>query len=83
MEYLWFVLIGLAAGWLGGRIMKGKGFGLIGNMVVGVIGAILGGFLLGLMGFQSATLLGHLVSATLGACVLIVLLGFVKPRRAD
>jgi uncharacterized membrane protein YeaQ/YmgE (transglycosylase-associated protein family) len=82
MQFLWFVLLGLAAGWLGGRIMKGGGFGLIGNMVVGVIGAILGGFLLGLMGFQAVSLLGQLVSATLGACVLIVLLRFVKPRRA-
>jgi len=81
MELLWFILIGLAAGWLGGRIMKGGGFGLIGNMIVGVIGAILGGFLLGLLGFQAVSLLGHLVSATIGACVLIVLLGFVKPHR--
>ncbi|HEX6886020.1 MAG TPA: GlsB/YeaQ/YmgE family stress response membrane protein [Planctomycetota bacterium] len=81
MELFWFILIGLAAGWLGGRIMKGGGFGLIGNMIVGVIGAVLGGFLLGLLGFQAVSLLGHLVSATVGACVLIVLLGFVKPRR--
>jgi len=82
MEFLWFVLIGLAAGWLAGRIMKGGGFGLVGDLVVGVIGAILGGFLLGLMGFQAVSMLGHLLSATLGACVLIVLLRFVKPRRA-
>ncbi|RIK72891.1 GlsB/YeaQ/YmgE family stress response membrane protein, partial [candidate division KSB1 bacterium] len=42
---LWFLLIGLAAGWLAGTIMKGSGFGLIGNLVVGVIGALLGGFI--------------------------------------
>ena len=82
MEFLWFVLIGLAAGWLAGRLMKGGGFGLVGDLVVGVIGAILGGFLFGLLGFQAVTLLAHLVSATVGACVLIVLLRFVKPRRA-
>ena len=82
MEFLWFILIGLAAGWLGGRIMRGGGFGLIGNMIVGVIGALLGGFLLGLLGFQVVSQLGQLASATIGACVLIVLLGFLKPSRA-
>ena len=83
MEYLWFVLIGVTAGWLGGRIMKGGGFGLIGNMIVGVVGAILGAFLLGLMGFAAVSLLGQLLSATLGACVLIFLMRFVKPGRAS
>jgi len=81
MDILWFVLIGLAAGWLAGKLVKGGGFGLIGDMIVGVIGAILGGFLMGLAGFQAVTLLGHLISATIGAMVLIVLLRFVKPRR--
>ena len=42
MGFVWFLLIGLIAGWLAGQIMKGKGFGLIGNLVVGVIGAMLG-----------------------------------------
>ncbi len=45
MGLVWFLLIGLAAGWLAGRIMKGKGFGLIGDLIVGVVGAILGGWL--------------------------------------
>lgn len=81
MEFVWFVLIGLAAGWLGGRIMKGGGFGAIGNMIVGVIGAILGTFLLGQLGFEAHNLLGQLVAATVGACVLILALGFVKPRK--
>ena len=48
MEYVWFILIGIAAGWLAGQIMKGGGFGLIGDLIVGVIGALLGGFLFGL-----------------------------------
>jgi len=45
MSLLWFLLIGLAAGWLAGQIMKGGGFGLVGDLIVGVIGALLGGFL--------------------------------------
>ena len=46
---IYFLLIGLAAGWLAGKIMKGYSFGLAGNLVVGVIGAVLGGFLFGLL----------------------------------
>ena len=46
-DVVWFLLIGLAAGWLAGQIVKGGGFGVVGDVVVGVIGAILGGFLFG------------------------------------
>jgi len=53
MEFLWFVLIGIAAGWLAGQIMKGGGFGLVGDLIVGVIGALLGGFLFGLLGIHA------------------------------
>jgi uncharacterized membrane protein YeaQ/YmgE (transglycosylase-associated protein family) len=51
MNILYFLLIGLAAGWLAGQIMKGKGFGIIGNMIVGCIGALVGGYVFGLLGF--------------------------------
>jgi len=78
MNIVWFLLIGLVAGWLAGQIMKGRGFGLIGNMVVGVVGAILGGFLFGLLGFESGNLLGSLVTAVLGAIVLLAVIGTIK-----
>jgi uncharacterized membrane protein YeaQ/YmgE (transglycosylase-associated protein family) len=78
MEFLWFLLIGLAAGWLAGQIMKGGGFGLIGDMIVGVIGALLGGFLFGLLGISTTGKLGALITATVGAIVLIFLLRLIK-----
>ena len=53
MEFLWFLLIGLAAGWLAGKITKGSGFGVIGDLVVGVVGAMLGGLLFRLVGPRS------------------------------
>ena len=74
MYIFWFLLIGLAAGWLAGQIMKGGGFGLIGDLVVGVIGALLGGFLFDLFGLHATGLLGNLVMAIVGAIVLIALL---------
>ena len=80
MEFLWFILIGIAAGWLAGQIMKGGGYGLVGDLIVGVIGALLGGWLFGLAGIAAAGLIGQLVVATLGAVVLILLLRLIKKK---
>jgi uncharacterized membrane protein YeaQ/YmgE (transglycosylase-associated protein family) len=73
-------LIGLAAGWLAGQIMKGSSLGLAGNLIVGVIGALLGGFLFGVMGVGGGGLIGELLTATVGAIVLLALLPLVKDK---
>ena len=79
MEFVWFILVGLVAGWLAGVLVKGGGFGVIGDIVVGVLGAVLGGFLFGFLGFSGGGgLLGSIVVATVGAVVLIFLLRLVK-----
>ncbi|MEK7235059.1 MAG: GlsB/YeaQ/YmgE family stress response membrane protein [Nitrospirota bacterium] len=78
MNFVWFILIGIAAGWLAGQIMKGGGFGVLGDLIVGVIGALLGGFLFGLLGIMTGGLVGSLITATVGAIVLIALLRFIK-----
>jgi uncharacterized membrane protein YeaQ/YmgE (transglycosylase-associated protein family) len=75
---IWFLLIGLVAGWLAGQLMRGAGFGLVGNLVVGVIGAVLGGYLFGLLGFASAGIIGSLITATIGAVVLLFIVAMVK-----
>ena len=83
MEFLWFILIGLAAGWLAGQLMKGGGFGIVGDIVVGVVGALLGGFLFSTLGVSAGGgLIGSLIVATIGACVLLFLLRLIKrPSR--
>lgn len=79
MTFLWFILIGLCAGWLAGRLMRGGGFGLVGDIVVGVVGSVLGGFLFGKLGISVAGgVLGSLIVATVGAIVLIYLLRLIK-----
>ncbi|HSM50724.1 MAG TPA: GlsB/YeaQ/YmgE family stress response membrane protein [Thermoanaerobaculia bacterium] len=78
MHILWFLLIGLAAGWLAGMIMKGGSYGLVGDLVVGVVGALLGGFLFRLLGIAAGGLLGALLTALVGAIVLIALLRVLK-----
>ena len=82
MNWLWFILIGLAAGFLAGAVVKGHGFGLLGNLVVGVVGALLGGFIFGLLGIAATSLLGALICAFVGAVVLLCLLRFVKAKGA-
>lgn len=80
MDIVWFLLIGLCAGWLAGVLAKGRGFGVAGNLIIGVIGAILGGFVFRLLGLTSVSLLGSLVTATAGALLLLVLVGFATRR---
>ena len=78
MYIVWAVLIGIAAGWLAGVIMKGGGFGVLGNLIVGVIGAILGSFLFALTGISAGGLVGSLITATVGAVILLALLRLVR-----
>lgn len=80
MNWIWFILIGLVAGFLAGAVVKGHGFGIIGNLIVGVIGALVGGFLFGLLGVASVNLIGDLISAFVGAVVLLLLLGFISKK---
>jgi uncharacterized membrane protein YeaQ/YmgE (transglycosylase-associated protein family) len=73
-----FLLIGAIAGWLAGTLMKGGGFGLLGNIAVGVLGAVIGGFLFGLLGISAGGLLGSIITATVGAAVLLFVVGLIK-----
>jgi uncharacterized membrane protein YeaQ/YmgE (transglycosylase-associated protein family) len=77
MDIVWFVVIGGVAGWLAGKFMKGGGFGLFGNVVVGVVGAVIGGFLFGLLGLRTdGSVVGALVTSFVGAVVLLFAVGF-------
>lgn len=79
MEFVWFILIGLIAGWLAGALVRGGGFGVIGDIVVGMLGALLGGFLFRTLGlFPGGGLLGSILVATVGAVVLILVLRVIK-----
>ncbi len=83
MRLIYFLLIGLCAGWLAGKLTKGRGFGWLGNLIIGVVGAIVGGLLFGLVGFTATSLLAELIMATVGAVVLLALLQYAQksPKR--
>ena len=79
MEFIWFILIGLVAGWLAGKVMGSGGYGVIGDIVVGVIGALIGGFIFGMLGISAGGgLIGSLVVATIGAVILLYLIRLIK-----
>ena len=75
---IWFLFIGLIAGWLAGKVMRGGGYGLIGDIVVGVIGAFLGGWLFGVLGISAGGFVGAIVTAFVGAIILVWLLRLMK-----
>ena len=82
MFWLWYILIGLVAGWLAGLIVKGSGSGLLLNLVIGVIGSVLGGWLFSVMGLATASMLGSLITATVGAIVLLLIVGLFTRKKA-
>ena len=78
MGFLWFILIGAAAGWIAGQLFKG-GFGLLGDIVVGVIGAFLGAWLFGVLKISAGSgVIGSLIVATVGAILLLSVLRLFK-----
>ena len=75
---LWWLVVGLIAGFLASRVMSGGGYGLVGDIVVGIIGAIIGGWLADLLGLGSSGLIGTIVVAFIGACILIAIVHAVS-----
>lgn len=73
-----FLIIGAIAGWLAGLVVKGRGFGLLGDIVVGIVGAIIGGYLLAIIGFVAWGLIGSLITAFIGAVVLLFIIKLIK-----
>jgi uncharacterized membrane protein YeaQ/YmgE (transglycosylase-associated protein family) len=75
------LVIGAVAGFLAGVLVDGYGFGLVGNIAVGIVGSFVGGWLLPQLGlFPGANLTGQLISATAGAVILLLLISFMRRR---
>ncbi|HEU5230186.1 MAG TPA: GlsB/YeaQ/YmgE family stress response membrane protein [Ktedonobacteraceae bacterium] len=75
---LWWVIVGLIAGFLASVVMRGGGYGIVGDIIVGIVGAIIGGFLASLLGIATGGLIGTIIIAFIGACILIAILRAVS-----
>lgn len=78
MWLIWEIVVGIVIGWLAGQIVKGRGMGLLMDLVVGVVGSILGGWIFGLLGLAAYGLIGQLIMGVAGAVVLLLLIRAIK-----
>ena len=75
---IWCLAIGLVAGWLAGLLMQGRGFGMLGDIIVGVVGAVFGAWLFGFLGLTTYGTTGFMLTTFVGAVMLLTLIGVVK-----
>jgi uncharacterized membrane protein YeaQ/YmgE (transglycosylase-associated protein family) len=80
MNIIIFLLIGAVSGWIAGQIWKGGGFGLIGNIIVGVVGGFLGGWIMSKLGAGGGGLLWQIIVSVIGAWVLLFLISLIKKK---
>jgi uncharacterized membrane protein YeaQ/YmgE (transglycosylase-associated protein family) len=83
MGLLLWAVVGIVAGWLAGLVMRGGGYGLIGDLIVGLIGALVGGFVFSLFGAEYGGLVGSILVAFVGACILIAVVRFLSRGRTS
>jgi uncharacterized membrane protein YeaQ/YmgE (transglycosylase-associated protein family) len=75
---IWLIVVGLIAGWAAGKIMKGGGYGPAIDILLGIVGSVVGGWLLGLLGLHAGGLIGEIIVAIIGAVFLIWLSRLIK-----
>lgn len=77
-DFLYWIIVGLIAGWLAGKVMKGGGYGVIVDIILGILGAILGGWVFGLLGLHAGGLIGSIIVAFVGAVILVWITRLLK-----
>ena len=83
MGFLWYIIIGIAAGFLAGKIMRGGGFGVIINLILGIVGGVLGVWVFGLFGIAASGIIGSLITATVGAILVLWIASLFNKRNVD
>ena len=81
MYFVWYLLLGLASGWIANLFVKGSGSGLIVNLVVGLVGGVLGGWLFSFFGLVPAGTLGSLATSVIGAVVLLWIAAAISHKK--
>jgi len=81
--YIYMILVGAVAGFLAGLILRGGGFGILGNIIIGILGAVVGGWLFGVLkiGAIGSGFVAQVIPALVGALVLLFVIGLIKGRR--
>jgi uncharacterized membrane protein YeaQ/YmgE (transglycosylase-associated protein family) len=71
MGFLYWIIVGLIAGWLAGKVMKGEGYGVLVDIILGILGAVVGGWVFSLLGFHAGGLIATIIVAFVGAVILV------------
>ncbi|HEX6772506.1 MAG TPA: GlsB/YeaQ/YmgE family stress response membrane protein [Acidobacteriaceae bacterium] len=82
MVIIWWIIVGLIAGWITGKLMKGSGYGAIGDIIVGIIGAIIGGFIMRAVGFSGqGGMIYTIIVAIIGAVILTLIIRLFTGKK--
>lgn len=81
MYFVWYLLIGLVAGWLASLIVKGDGSGLLVNLIIGIIGSVLGGWIFSLFGLLAVGTIGSLITSLVGAIILLWIAAAISHKK--
>ena len=81
MNFIWYILIGILAGYFAGKIMRGGGFGLLVNLLLGIIGGVLGGWVFALLGLAATGIIGSLITSVVGAILFLWIASFFSRSR--
>lgn len=73
MSILWVLLVGLIAGWLAGVLVRGRGYGVLADIIIGILGALVGGFVFGVIGIRASNILGELMLAVIGSLIFLAI----------
>ena len=82
MSFLWWIIVGLIAGWATGKIMKGSGYGPLMDIVLGIIGAVIGGWIVSSLGIGGGGLIWTIIVAIIGAVILVWLVRLITGNRS-
>ncbi len=80
-DLLYAVIVGLIAGWLAGQVMKGGGYGILVDIILGILGGIVGSWVFGLLGLHAGGLIGRIVVSFVGAVILVWITRLVKKKK--
>ena len=81
MNFIWYILIGILAGYFAGKIMRGGGCGLLVNLLLGIIGGVLGGWVFALFGLAATGIIGSLITSDVGAILFLWIASFFSRSR--
>ena len=81
MGFIWYIIIGIVAGFLAGKVMRGGGFGFIINLLLGILGGVLGGWVFALLGLAATGIIGSLITSVVGAILFLWIASFFSRSR--